>query len=260
MVIGIIAVLAAIVLPVYNNAQERARQSQCLSNLSGVAVAMKLYRNDYRRFPMGALANNGTDLSDGANFAYADAAYNTFDVPSGRRTRIHALYPNYIEDGKSLLCPDEDGESALIDGANDDPPGAYNGFDSPSLLSLDNDLNGDGNGDLDLDGDGRRDVFVSTYDDFYNVFGYVNADFGAFGLGAGTPRVTYASQIGGGREAPRLNNPYAPGSTIITYCREHESFYKSGAEICLAVRLAGNTDRIVRSVFDWNAQAEQGYD
>ena len=50
-VIGIIAVLAAIILPVYSRAQEKARQADCISHLHAVAVAIKMYRMDEGKYP-----------------------------------------------------------------------------------------------------------------------------------------------------------------------------------------------------------------
>lgn len=46
-VIGIIAVLAAILFPVFARAREKARQTSCLSNLRQLATAGTLYADDY---------------------------------------------------------------------------------------------------------------------------------------------------------------------------------------------------------------------
>ena len=46
-VIAIIALLAALLFPVLSRAREKARQSQCLSNLRQLASALALYRTDY---------------------------------------------------------------------------------------------------------------------------------------------------------------------------------------------------------------------
>jgi len=50
-VISIIAVLAAIVMPVYKAAQERANQADCMSHLHAIGVAMKLYHGDHHKYP-----------------------------------------------------------------------------------------------------------------------------------------------------------------------------------------------------------------
>ncbi len=46
-VIAIIAILAAILFPVFAQAREKARQAQCTSNLRNITMAMMQYVNDY---------------------------------------------------------------------------------------------------------------------------------------------------------------------------------------------------------------------
>ncbi len=46
-VIAIIAILAAVLFPVFAQAQEKARQTACLSNLRQIGTAMLLYLQDY---------------------------------------------------------------------------------------------------------------------------------------------------------------------------------------------------------------------
>lgn len=46
-VIAIIAILAAILFPVFAKAREKARQSSCLSNVKQLAVAAMMYSQDY---------------------------------------------------------------------------------------------------------------------------------------------------------------------------------------------------------------------
>jgi prepilin-type N-terminal cleavage/methylation domain-containing protein/prepilin-type processing-associated H-X9-DG protein len=46
-VIAIIAILAAILFPVFAQAREKARQASCSSNLKQLGVAMRMYQDDY---------------------------------------------------------------------------------------------------------------------------------------------------------------------------------------------------------------------
>ena len=46
-VIAIIAILAAILFPVFAKAREKARQSSCLSNVKQLALAVMSYTQDY---------------------------------------------------------------------------------------------------------------------------------------------------------------------------------------------------------------------
>jgi prepilin-type N-terminal cleavage/methylation domain-containing protein/prepilin-type processing-associated H-X9-DG protein len=56
-VIAIIAILAAILFPVFAKAREKARQSSCLSNVKQVSIAVLSYAQDYdERFPIGGAA------------------------------------------------------------------------------------------------------------------------------------------------------------------------------------------------------------
>lgn len=54
-VIAIIAILAAILFPVFAKAREKARQSSCLSNLKQINVAILSYVQDFdEMFPISA--------------------------------------------------------------------------------------------------------------------------------------------------------------------------------------------------------------
>jgi prepilin-type N-terminal cleavage/methylation domain-containing protein/prepilin-type processing-associated H-X9-DG protein len=52
-VIAIIAILAAMLFPVFARARESARKIQCLSNVKNIAMAVQMYLSDYDRFPPG---------------------------------------------------------------------------------------------------------------------------------------------------------------------------------------------------------------
>ena len=57
-VIAIIAILAAILFPVFAQAREKARQTSCLSNLKQLGVALSMYEQDYD----GALCQTSWEL------------------------------------------------------------------------------------------------------------------------------------------------------------------------------------------------------
>ncbi|MCC7494609.1 MAG: prepilin-type N-terminal cleavage/methylation domain-containing protein [Fimbriimonadaceae bacterium] len=238
-VLAVIVVLAAIIFPVYSSVQKKASEASCLSNLHSIGLAMKLYRNEYKRYPNAALDPTWNSLAgaglkdDTGQAAFTGAAYNT--AANGRKTRINALYPNYLESQKALICPDEEQDSLLIAGV--DGASSLNGQD-PVVV-------------LDVGGDGS----ASTYDDLYNAFGYNNTALGDVSA-PGVPIVSKANELAGGRKSPRLNNPYAPSNTIITVCREHDEGSSNG--VSLIVRVDGATDKVVRSAFNWATQAETG--
>lgn len=60
-VIAIIAILAAILFPVFAKAREKARQSSCLSNLKQIGLAALSYAQDYdEMYPLAATGAYGT--------------------------------------------------------------------------------------------------------------------------------------------------------------------------------------------------------
>ena len=88
-VIAIIAILAAILFPVFAKAREKARQTSCLSNLKQLALATLMYAQDYdEKFPQ-------------TNFWYQYVA-NPADFPGG--THWPCIQP-YIKNMQILACP-----------------------------------------------------------------------------------------------------------------------------------------------------------
>ena len=54
-VIGIVAVLIALLLPALGRARENARRVQCASNLRQLAAAFTAYHTDHRRYPLASM-------------------------------------------------------------------------------------------------------------------------------------------------------------------------------------------------------------
>ncbi len=61
-VIAIIAILAAILFPVFARARERARQTSCQSNLRQIALATIMYAQDYNEMLPPILLQSGENL------------------------------------------------------------------------------------------------------------------------------------------------------------------------------------------------------
>ncbi len=83
-VIAIIAILAAILFPVFARAREKARQTSCLSNVRQIMVAAKMYADDYG----GLVAARWFDVT-------GTGVYTTF---------MDQLYP-YLRNQQILQCP-----------------------------------------------------------------------------------------------------------------------------------------------------------
>jgi prepilin-type N-terminal cleavage/methylation domain-containing protein/prepilin-type processing-associated H-X9-DG protein len=84
-VVAIIAILAAILFPVFARAQEKARQSNCASNLRQLGLAVHQYTSDYDgRYPPSWGATGGADPNAGIWHVF--------------------LYP-YIKNAQIYTCP-----------------------------------------------------------------------------------------------------------------------------------------------------------
>src|SRR5689334_25106138 len=84
-VIAIIALLAAILFPVFARARENARRTACLSNLKQLGLAFIQYSQDYdESFPMGNISG-----SSGLHLGYGWAS---------------RVYP-YVKNQQIFVCP-----------------------------------------------------------------------------------------------------------------------------------------------------------
>ncbi len=68
-VIAIIAILAAILFPVFAKAREKARQASCSSNEKQIGLAVMQYVQDYdEKFPMRAYWTQATGMIENYSF------------------------------------------------------------------------------------------------------------------------------------------------------------------------------------------------
>src|SRR6476619_3560121 len=86
-VIAIIAILAAILFPVFAQAREKARAATCLSNMKQIALALSMYTQDY---------------SETLPIHQADADPFMHDNVPANWGRV--LYP-YVKSIRVYLCP-----------------------------------------------------------------------------------------------------------------------------------------------------------
>lgn len=92
-VIAIIAILAAIIFPVMGMVRERARQSQCMSNMKQISMALGLFKQDMRRYPQAlvpVVAGQPFDTarSDAGLLSseYVKGGFSVFRCPSSKET------------------------------------------------------------------------------------------------------------------------------------------------------------------------------
>ncbi len=99
-VIAIIAILAAILFPVFSRARAKARQATCLSNEKQLALALLMYAQD-------------------ADEQFPPATY-TYTPPHPNDTPAQGLYPwnvvvyPYMRNAQILLCPEQ--KAKCLDG------------------------------------------------------------------------------------------------------------------------------------------------
>src|SRR6476469_4771747 len=63
-VIAIIALLAAILFPVFAQAREKARRTSCLANVKQISAAFQMYLQDYdERFPSSVTERDANDTA-----------------------------------------------------------------------------------------------------------------------------------------------------------------------------------------------------
>ena len=87
-VIAIIAILAAILFPVFAQAREKARQSVCLSNMKQVGLGLSMYTQDYdERLP----PQRGVEVVD-------------FGEPNAAPSYLGCIMP-YVKSRAIFVCP-----------------------------------------------------------------------------------------------------------------------------------------------------------
>ena len=107
-VIAIIAILAAILFPVFAQAREKARQTSCLSNLKQIGTAITLYMDDYEEcLPFMLSDLTKADRNDGSGYPYTKYASNcnqAYYDDYGVKTWMDAIFP-YVKNVNMFMCP-----------------------------------------------------------------------------------------------------------------------------------------------------------
>ena len=105
-VIAIIAILAAILFPVFAQAKEAAKKTACINNLKQLATAVLMYQNDSDdTLPNATYGPPGANADGGWMFygrfpAYTRTTGNPFVPAKG------SLYP-YVKSGEVFVCPSD---------------------------------------------------------------------------------------------------------------------------------------------------------
>ncbi len=119
-VIAIIAILAAILFPVFGRARENARRSSCQSNLKQIGLAIVQYAGDYDgRYPIGEIYPFGTAAETCAKTYLPDAPlFNPFKL---QPTWMGIISP-YTKSTQLYYCPS---------GPNNNEASKWSGYNKP---------------------------------------------------------------------------------------------------------------------------------
>ena len=137
-VIAIIAILAAILFPVFAQTRAKARQAACLSNLKQISTGLMMYTQDYDEVLPGDHLN--TDAGINRPLGFMEPVVN--GVPATYRNWGRDVQP-YLKNTQVYICPNTSPRSQVSN-----PPGttpgspAYNETRLPGGANLSYMLNG----------------------------------------------------------------------------------------------------------------------
>ena len=128
-VIAIIAVLAAILFPIFAQAREKARQASCLSNLKQIGLATVMYASDYDgTYPM--VQYKGPD---------GRVWWAIYKSDAGEIDKTRGLIYPYLKSGEIQRCPSYTGKNNLGGagyGYNNKHLGSNGGYGGPPDYAL----------------------------------------------------------------------------------------------------------------------------
>ncbi len=132
-VIAIIAIMAAILFPVFAQAREKARQTACISNMKQAGTAVMMYSQDYdEMYPLGSFILPGMVTA----ITWQDLVEPYVKVGAGADTRPDA--PAARKEVTFWICPSI-GNNSWPMAAGDPKPGPFDAaFYSKSLSYINN--------------------------------------------------------------------------------------------------------------------------
>ncbi len=126
-VIAIIAILAAILFPVFAQAREKARQATCLSNLNQIGLSANMYLQDYDETYFPAYSFSGTN-SNPLLTALNTTCGGAISGAACSATFFISMLNPYVKDYHVYICPDT--PNGWSEGYNGLPCGGGTGFNA----------------------------------------------------------------------------------------------------------------------------------
>lgn len=124
-VIAIIAILAAILFPVFARAREQARKTSCLSNLKQIGTATMMYVQDYdEMYPW--FVQDGREINNSTGFTRPDRVPAQLANIRGWFME-YGLQP-YVKNHQLFFCPTEPSKDQISFAADGQPNNAYGSY------------------------------------------------------------------------------------------------------------------------------------
>lgn len=99
---AVIAILAAIIFPVFSMVKEKGRETTCLNNLRQLGMGMRLYADDWNGHFPNSRVETGGDGNPSGNWA---GVYEVHGKCDPRKGQIYS----YIKSVGIYLCPSDEG-------------------------------------------------------------------------------------------------------------------------------------------------------
>ena len=220
-VIGIIAVLAAIIVPVYNGVAEKADKVKCAAHLQQVGIAQTMYRNDKKRH-----AASLFEVAAGGYLTNKDEA----GCPADQETPSALTAKRPTQLGGRDLLERSSYEWAEYLGA-EEVIWNYWGYRVPAAAT---------------DAQGIE----------FNP--YTGSPYYQHSIGAPSPPLSWPSGIPSWEKYPCLANRNCPGTTIVTHCVYHRASALSdptGDDLDIVLLKDGSVKSDVKAApYDWVTQ------
>jgi prepilin-type N-terminal cleavage/methylation domain-containing protein/prepilin-type processing-associated H-X9-DG protein len=235
-VIAIIAILAAILFPVFSRARENARRTSCISNLKQMGVAHKMYLQDYdERYAPLRLVLDADDTPKPPNFS--EMKY--VESNSGNVYKIYwqELLQPYVKNRQLFECPSDayKGNAAF-----------YGNYGMNTVIAKDI-------GSAPTNMTVHSSIFAAPAQTYYIM------DFSSYAFNYGNMRVDYWRYLPGVGEISNWSCPGAPGDcqggrhfngVNVGFADGHVKWLTSSKIYAEAVACGTNSICAVRGPFD----------
>lgn len=103
-VISIISVLAALMTPAISMAKQKASATQCMNNLKQIGLAVMMYGDDYKVYPMGADGINMVHWNYSISANLSKLKLTTWDFPNLRSPALYCPSSSIKASGTNVFC------------------------------------------------------------------------------------------------------------------------------------------------------------